>query len=323
MYLCILLGVIILSGLFFRLFGATPNKPYGKMIAVNGVKLHVNASGEKNNKPTLIVEGGGGLSTEYYHWLNEGLKDSMRVIRYDRAGVGYSELSKTTRNSETIAKELHELLEKIGEKPPYIFAGHSLGGAYMRVFAEFYPDEVVGMVFIDATHPEQVERFNAAPKSSFRFRSVIWGLNVATFFGDVGVLGLFQHYTTPFFAAEGLPNDVNLRMKDYLLTGKNLRGYRAEVKNYHSILKRAQKASDFGDIPVRVFTAIEIQKEVYKKRGIDPDKHLQEIIEAQNEFTKLSTNGKQFLIEGNHQTIFTKKENATVICKEILRLTRQ
>jgi len=72
------------------------------------------------------------MATEYYHWLSEGLKDSMRVIRYDRTGIGYSEASNTPRTPETIAHELHQLLEEAGESPPYIMAGHSLGGPYIR-----------------------------------------------------------------------------------------------------------------------------------------------------------------------------------------------
>lgn len=42
-----------------------------------------------------IIEAGSGMATEYYHWLSEGLKDSVRVGRYDRAGIGYSEARDT------------------------------------------------------------------------------------------------------------------------------------------------------------------------------------------------------------------------------------
>ncbi|MDH7444804.1 alpha/beta fold hydrolase [Aquimarina sp. 2201CG14-23] len=319
----LLIVLIILAGLVFRLFGPEPHKPIGALVDIDGVKFHVNSTGKKNNKPTLVIEGGGGLSTEYYHWLSEGLKDSLRVVRYDRAGVGYSELSDSPRDLETIAKELHTLLEKTGESPPYILAGHSLGGPYIRVFTQLYPDEVAALVFIDSTHPEQVERFNAAPKSSFRYKSVIWGLNVATFFADVGAIGLLESFTEPIFAGEGLPDEINSRMRDVLLDGKRLRAYTVEMKNYHTGLKRAQKANEFGAIPIRVFTAIEINRASYEERGIDPEKHLQELIEGQKEFTTLSTQGKQILIDGNHQTIFTKKKNAEIICREIIQLSEE
>lgn len=317
----ILLAIIIVAGLAFRLFGPEPHNPKGMLIEVNGTKLHINASGAQNDKPTVIIEGGASASTEYYHWLNEGLKDSLRVVRYDRAGNGYSDLSDVTRNAETIAKELHQLLGKAGEKPPYILVGHSMGGPYIRVFTKLYPDEVDALVFLDATHPEQVERLNAAPKSSFRFKTTLFLLNAVAVTSDLGVVGLFESFLDkPILAGDGLPNEINERTRDFALNGKRTRAYKNEIKSYHSALNSASKANDFGSLPIRVFTAIEIDKEAYRKNGLDPDKFLNEAISAQKEFTQLSTDGKQYLIDGNHQTIFTKKENADLINKEILKL---
>ncbi|WP_074405793.1 alpha/beta fold hydrolase [Aquimarina megaterium] len=320
----ILLAVIIVAGLGFRSFGPKPNKPDGKLVDVNGIKLHINTSGMKNDKPTVIIEGGASASTEYYYWLSEGLKDSLRVIRYDRAGNGYSELSNESRSAERISKELHQLLEEAGEKPPYILAGHSMGGPYIRVFTELYPNEVEALIFIDATHPEQVERLNAAPKSSFRFKSTLFLLNTVAFFSDLGIIGLFESFSAnPLLASDGLPNRINERTRDFALNGKRTRAYKDEIEHYHSTLRRAGETKHFDSLPIRVFTAVEIDKEVYRENGLDPDKFLNEVIAAQKEFTELSTNGKQFLIDGNHQTIFTKKENANIINKEILKLVKE
>ena len=36
-----------------------------------------------------------------------------------------------------------------------MLAGHSLGGLINRLYASTYPDEVVGLVLIDASHEEQ------------------------------------------------------------------------------------------------------------------------------------------------------------------------
>ncbi|WP_420571239.1 alpha/beta fold hydrolase [Kordia sp.] len=318
-----ILLLLVLAGLIFRLIGPNPQQPLGKLVDIGGFKLHINAAGKKNDKPTLVIESGSGSATEYYHWLREGLKDSLRVVLYDRAGVGYSEASNTSRDAETICHELHTLLEKTGEAPPYILAGHSLGGSYIRVFAELYPDEVAGLVFIDATHPDQVERLGAAPASSFRFTSVIGALNVTTILGDLGVLGLLQSLTGPIFTKEGLPDEINKRTADFLLNGKCLQAYKEELKHYHATLKRAGEANEFGSLPIRVFTAVEINKEAYRKSGIDPEQHLSKKIQAQKEFTNLSTNGKQILIDGNHSTIFTKKENAAIICKEIIQVLEE
>lgn len=322
----LLLTLIILAGLAFRLFGPAPQAPMGELVDIGGFKLHINCSGEKNNQPTLVIEGGAGSATEYYHWLSEGLKDSMRVVRYDRAGIGYSDASNTPRDPETIARELHILLEKAGESPPYILAGHSLGGSYIRVFTQLYPDEVVAMALLDATHPERVERFNLPLASSWTFKLMIWSSSIQAVLGDMGIMMLYDKLMGPIYSREreGLPDEINRRTIDYLMDGKYLRAYKKEFERYHSTLKRAGEASDFGSIPIRVFTAaMEIDPkayETYLAKGIDLKKRRVETVNMQKEFTDLSTNGKQILMDGNHSSIFTEKENAEVICKEILQI---
>lgn len=306
MFIGSLLILIILAGLCFRLFGPKPQKPPGKLVDVGGFKLHINSSGEKSSKPTLVIEGGAGVASEYYHWLNEGLKDSMRVVRYDRAGLGYSEVSNTPRNPVTIVRELHTLLEKSGESPPYILAGHSFGGPYIRVFTELYPSEVVGLIFLDSSHPEQVKRSNLTQRSSNKFKLVLGVLTVQAVLGDMGILTLYESFMGPILSAEGLPDEINNRTKDFFIGGKYVRAYREELKWYHSGLERAAEANEFDSLPIRVFTASETFDSEWLK--------------MQKEIANLSTNGKQMSIDGNHATIFTKKENAEIICKEIIQL---
>jgi pimeloyl-ACP methyl ester carboxylesterase len=38
------------------------------------------------------------------------------------------------------------------------WVGHSLGGLYVRVFADMFSDQIIGMVLVDATHPDQWTR---------------------------------------------------------------------------------------------------------------------------------------------------------------------
>jgi pimeloyl-ACP methyl ester carboxylesterase len=46
--------------------------------------------------------------------------------------------------------ELHALLQAAEVPGPYVLAGHSNGGFLARLYASTYPDEVVGMVLVDA-----------------------------------------------------------------------------------------------------------------------------------------------------------------------------
>lgn len=303
-----ILGIIIIAGLSFRLFGPKPNPP-GQLVDVGGFNLHIRTAGEKSTKPTLVLETGQGIPTEHYHWISEGLKDSMRVVRYDRAGIGYSDLSGTPRDPETIARELHTLLEKAGEKPPYIMAGHSFGGLYIRVFASLYPEEVVGMAFLDSSHPDQRERLEMSSRPDLTMI-----LNAIAVLGDIGVLGLFDRYNGSMLRVDELPAEVNERFYDYTLNGKYIRGLRDEASWDKAGYDQARKAIEFDSIPIRVFTA----GKKYNGKDANP-----KWVELQREIANLSTDNKHILVDGHHNSIYTTKENADLICQEILQMTEK
>ncbi|MDN3673253.1 alpha/beta hydrolase [Flavobacterium branchiarum] len=317
----ILAGLIILliiSGACYRLFSSKPVPP-GKLVDVNGTKLHIIAEGDKNDLPTLILESGAGGNTDMFHWIAEGLKKNMRVIRYDREGKWFSESSKDSITPEFYAKQLHALLEKNGEKPPYILVGHSMGGPYNRIFRDLYPDEVKGLVFLDSSHPEQwkrLEQKELIPKEQiklFKFVSIL---------ADMGILGVYNKVVNSEFMYDGLPKDCHIRSRN--LTSYSGEVYRRNLKENDindAILSRSGQATTLDSLPILVFTATEQynepQKERYRKKGIDPDKQVSLWFEMQKELKELSTNGKQFILNGTHGTIITKKENAEKINKEI------
>jgi len=311
----LLLAMVILAGLVFRLFAPVPQPP-GELIDVGGFSLHINAIGAQNDKPTLLIESGAGAPSEYYYWLGEMLKDSMRVVRYDRAGIGYSDLSDAPRDPETIAGELHMLLEKAGESPPYILAGHSYGGHYIRVFTALYPDEVAGLVFIDAPHPNSSERLNMPPEP--KFLKVLYKVGAVT--GDLGVLGLGDRVLGPILRAPGLPEEVTNRYLDYTLNGKYLWGYLEEEKWHPELVERSGGINDFGSRPIRVFAGTNLNEKALLKMGLNPEEIRTERRKMQEEVAGLSTNGQAFFLEGGHITIFSLKENAAIICNEILKL---
>ena len=314
----------ILAGLCFKVLGPQPYEPIGKLVDVGGFNLHINSFGKKSNQPTLVIEGGSGVPEAYFHWLSEGLKDHMRVVRYDRAGIGYSDECSTPRDPETIALELHTLLEKAGEAPPYIMAGHSIGGSYIRVFTQLYPDEVEALVFIDCTHPERVERLSLATQHSLIVKSMIASYYALGVLADMGILGLYERIWGRILPGEGLPKEVNDRISAFTLDGKLARTAAKELSNFHTTLKRAGETTDFGSRPIRVFVGgkpmSEKGKEFWRKKGKDPEEVGQINLRMHEEFAELSSDGELFILKADHNSIYTKKEHADVINREILGL---
>ena len=66
------------------------------------------------------------------------------------------------RTAAASVADLHALLAAAGVPDPYVLVGHSLGGIIIRLYAATYPDEVVGLVLVDASHEEQIVRFQVA-----------------------------------------------------------------------------------------------------------------------------------------------------------------
>lgn len=70
-----------------------------------------------------------------------------------------SERAASQRNhkrGDVLVKTLHASLFQAGPAPPFILVGHSIGGLIANLFARTYPNEVGGVVFLDATAPEDV-----------------------------------------------------------------------------------------------------------------------------------------------------------------------
>jgi len=122
----------------------------GRIVDIGGTKLHINCTG--TGAPAVILESGfPGVSLDWVLVQPEVAKVT-KVCSYDRAGVGWSGLGKQPRTANQIADDIEELLVAAGVPPPYVLVGHSVGGIYVRDFTLKHPDQVIGMVLVDATH---------------------------------------------------------------------------------------------------------------------------------------------------------------------------
>jgi pimeloyl-ACP methyl ester carboxylesterase len=91
------------------------------------------------------------------------LAKTTRVCSYDRAGLGWSESDpvNSPRTSQQIVHELHALLTNTGITGPYILAGLSAGGMHVQMYADRYPDEVMGVLLVDPTPVQLMAGFSA------------------------------------------------------------------------------------------------------------------------------------------------------------------
>lgn len=122
----------------------------GYFTYLRGKKQYVVVQG--TGEPTIVFLTGKGRDCKDFKKVYDKLKKTNQIFAYDRAGLGQSEAFRGDRTVDTMAVELHELLQKENIKPPYILVGHALGTYIMRCYVNMHPKDVSGMVFIDPSH---------------------------------------------------------------------------------------------------------------------------------------------------------------------------
>jgi pimeloyl-ACP methyl ester carboxylesterase len=128
-----------------------PFPPPGKLVDIGGWRLHLNCTGESRaGRPTVILEPGIGAFSVEWSLVQPGVAKFARVCSYDRAGDGWSELGPHPRTLRQIVYEIHTLLDRAGEKPPFVLVGQSYGGWLARLYAYTYPAEAAGVVLVEA-----------------------------------------------------------------------------------------------------------------------------------------------------------------------------
>lgn len=124
---------------------------------VNGHRLFGLLSGE--GETTVILDSGLGGTSEDWAKVQPEVGNFSKVFSYSRAGLGKSEKASIPRTCQDIIEDLRSFLSSAKLKPPYILVAHSWSGINARWFASQYPDEIAGMVLIDAVHEDKYEQF--------------------------------------------------------------------------------------------------------------------------------------------------------------------
>jgi pimeloyl-ACP methyl ester carboxylesterase len=119
--------------------------------------MFLNCTGDASG-PTVVLEAGTGDTSEVWNTVQKQVDKLARVCSYDRLGLGKSDKLASPHTADEIVSDLHQLLHAASISPPYVMVGHSIGGIYVRKYAELYPKEAVAIVLLDSAHEEQFSR---------------------------------------------------------------------------------------------------------------------------------------------------------------------
>ena len=125
---------------------------------IDGHKLESLTLHAPGSKAVVVFENGARATLDTWDGVLAALKTDASLFAYNRPGYGNSEPTDAPRDGATVVEQLRSTLRQKGLAPPYVLVGHSLGGLYMQLFARRYPQEVKGLVLVDALYPRIVKK---------------------------------------------------------------------------------------------------------------------------------------------------------------------
>jgi pimeloyl-ACP methyl ester carboxylesterase len=194
MLLGIGVGLIVLaagSGFVYERVGERQDERrfprVGRSVDIGERTLNIYCSGQSG--PTVILESD--MGAPGYSWLliQREVSQFTRACWYDRAGYGWSDPGPYPNHSDSVARDLHKLLMAAGVTPPYVLVGHTMGAFTVRVFNEFFPGEVIGMVLVDPVHEDatiHIHNHNEALRPA-----------IVRLFRVLGLLGWWRFWDSP------------------------------------------------------------------------------------------------------------------------------
>lgn len=303
--LAALVAVLLAAGCVYQAAGeandARAFPPPGEMVDVGGYRLHLHCAGQ--GSPTVVLDIGSGGMSSYWVWVQPEVAKTTRVCAYDRAGRAWSEASGKPQTLEGTARDLHTLLTNANVPGPFVLVGHSIAGLYAREFQAFYPDEVAGIVLVDASHPQQLDRF---PEYTAGNQS---GLNLATLAALLARVGVPRLY----FALGGeidfqdLPRKEHDEVAAFFSTPRYFESQRAETIVGMQMFSDAHALGTLGNLPLIVITA--------------GSNNLTGWTGLQNELAALSSNSLHRTIDGaTHMSLPFNQKHANQVSALILQM---
>jgi len=140
---------------------------FAKRVDIGGGRMmYIECQG--SGSPTVLLISGTDAASDLWHAADQkgptvydDIQKTTRVCAYDRPGAPH--LDQILSRSDPVPQptspqngvdDLLALLQAADVPAPYVLVAHSFGGTIARVFAGEHPDEVKGIVFVDAFTPE-------------------------------------------------------------------------------------------------------------------------------------------------------------------------
>ena len=214
----------------------------GTTYVVDGRSMHIYCTG--TGSPALILDAGLGDDWTVWTKVQPELSKTTQVCSYDRSGLGSSGLLPGEHDADTVAEQLHALVGQAGIGKPFVLAGHSVAGLYIRAYAAKYPDDLAGLIFVDGSSPDQRKRLpkeidQAIPNLFVQHWITILGIARATGLCTATEPGL-EEAKGWIFANSCRPSVIDASIEEF--------------KNFDRSGEETLGTGPFGHLPILIFS---------------------------------------------------------------------
>ena len=322
-----LVAVVAILGLCYQALGnradARRFPQQGKSVSLgpgfDNLKLNIDCRGQ--GSPTVILDSGLGVPAIGWNPVQTEVAKFTGVCSYDRAGYGWSDATSLPRTSSEIAKELHALLEAAGEKGPFVLVGHSFGGYNVRVYNGQYPNDVAGVVLVDASHEDQNERMS--PAIQVYMKKTIAQMKRQQMLAPLLIrFGVVRFSQRNQGASPGVSKEFGQEMLYLQMQPKFIDASTAEMGTFAESAKEVRAAGNLGDKPLVVLTAGKSADASqlppgFPKKEFD-DFHEVWVNDLQVKESQLSTRGKRIMVpDSSHMIPFERPDTIIAAIREV------
>jgi pimeloyl-ACP methyl ester carboxylesterase len=317
----------VLIGFGFETFmrsQASRNYPVlGKLVDIGGRKIQIDCRGE--GSPTVVLESGidilGSLSWAAVH---DEIAQTTRVCAYSRAGILWSEPNPGTVDINSIAQDLHEALIKSGETGPWVMVGFSAGGPSTMIFTSMYESEVAGLVFVDASHPDQIVPMQKIGISLDPMSPTLMLLSEVL--ARIGVVRLMSMVMPQGNTIPNAPPLVNQVLAAYL--PQNVGSFLKGLQSNDAEITAAGNFRKLGDRPIVVLTSTQkLSPEELQTAGMTQEQEIQRQTlwnQFQADLATWSTRSRHEIVpDASHYIQFDRPDVVIKAVREIVINVRQ
>jgi len=156
---------LVLSGSVGHIKAMSDKPPFELVEIAPNRSLHVSCTGPDGAPFVLYDAGAFGIYADGW-WIREALKADFRVCLFDRAGMGWSPAAPegTALSADWHVEDMRLLKSALGVTDPVYLIGHSMAGLRLHVWANRHPEELAGLIFIDAVRPQNFDLAGKPPR---------------------------------------------------------------------------------------------------------------------------------------------------------------